>query len=243
VLKWGATDRSVRVGAGPRAILIVRENANAGWQATLNGHRLQSVTVDGWQQGYRLPPHSAGVITLRFQPQQLFAAGMIVGAGAILLLLLLAFVGERRPKPLPALDEVRGSRLGLLAALLGAGFALLGVTGVVLACAAVLGVGALRGARCSMWLAAPALLAVLGMAAAIFPPGSAHSVSDGWLAQALCWLSVALAVTVPLAGTGALHRPRRRRWRSSPYQETAATAVAATDVVRNSTQKWPPKVW
>ena len=36
-------------GAG---VLVTRENANPGWEATQGGRPLASVVVDGWQQGW-----------------------------------------------------------------------------------------------------------------------------------------------------------------------------------------------
>ena len=37
VLSWGPTQRQVQVRATADSYLVVRENANAGWQASLNG--------------------------------------------------------------------------------------------------------------------------------------------------------------------------------------------------------------
>ena len=76
VLGWGRTDRRVAVAAGPESLLVVHENANAGWQATLGGRRLAATTVDGWEQGFVLPAHAAGTVHLRFAPQRDFLLGL-----------------------------------------------------------------------------------------------------------------------------------------------------------------------
>ena len=43
------------IGPGPASYLEVHENYNAGWAATLNGHALRAVYLDGWQQGFVVP--------------------------------------------------------------------------------------------------------------------------------------------------------------------------------------------
>src|SRR5262249_37029313 len=51
-VSWGDTSRTVQVAAGRAAVLVVHENANAGWRATVDGRVLEPVRVDGWQQGF-----------------------------------------------------------------------------------------------------------------------------------------------------------------------------------------------
>src|SRR5206468_10783257 len=67
--KWTATRRSVSVTTTAPAVLVVHENVSAGWQASLAGHRLRSVTIDGWQQGWLLPAGVSGTVRLSFAPQ------------------------------------------------------------------------------------------------------------------------------------------------------------------------------
>ncbi|MER6594261.1 alpha-(1-_3)-arabinofuranosyltransferase family protein, partial [Micromonospora purpureochromogenes] len=55
VLDWAPTQRRVRVAGGESALLVVPENANAGWTATLDGRALPATRVDGWQQAWVLP--------------------------------------------------------------------------------------------------------------------------------------------------------------------------------------------
>ena len=55
VLSWQPDSRAVRIGPGRETYVEVHQNANPGWGATLDGHRLASATLDGWQQGFIAP--------------------------------------------------------------------------------------------------------------------------------------------------------------------------------------------
>ncbi|WP_146132720.1 discoidin domain-containing protein, partial [Streptomyces solincola] len=88
--------RTVRVGAGPASYLQLHENANRGWQATLDGRELTPVRLDGWQQGWLVPEGAGGTVTLEYTPATLYRAGLV--AAAVLLLAVAALaVGRRRP--------------------------------------------------------------------------------------------------------------------------------------------------
>ena len=65
-----------RRGRRGRGLLVVPENVNAGWRATLDGHRLTPVRVDGWKQGYLLPEGEGGRVTLDFTPNRLYQGGL-----------------------------------------------------------------------------------------------------------------------------------------------------------------------
>lgn len=139
--EWHATERTIDVDTHATALLVVHENWNAGWRATLNGHRLQAVQVDGWEQAFVIPAGSQGTVRLDYGPQRLFVAGLIAGAAAVLALLALAF-GPRGRDDYPATRPLRAGRRFALAAGFVA-FALLGgwagaLTFAVLAVAAVL---------------------------------------------------------------------------------------------------------
>jgi arabinofuranan 3-O-arabinosyltransferase len=88
VNSWEATSRSVTVAAGDESILAVPENANAGWTATLNGTPLVKTRVDGWQQAWVLPAGDGGVVDLEFTPDWKYRSGLLIGAIAILALLV-----------------------------------------------------------------------------------------------------------------------------------------------------------
>ena len=78
ILDWGAAERRLHVGAGEESILRVPENQNPGWQATLDGVRLEKVAVDGWQQGYVVPAGQGGTVELAFAPDRIYRAGLVV---------------------------------------------------------------------------------------------------------------------------------------------------------------------
>ena len=82
VRDWGPVRRTVEVGAADEAVLTVPESHNVGWEATLDGQRLEPVRVDGWKQGWLLPEGAAGTVTMTYAPQRTFSVGL--GAGAVL---------------------------------------------------------------------------------------------------------------------------------------------------------------
>jgi arabinofuranan 3-O-arabinosyltransferase len=133
--KWDATERSVTVAAGEASLLVVPENHNAGWAATLNGQQLRPVRVDGWQQAFALPAGEGGTVILRFTPDEPYRTGLAAGAGCILLVVILALLPVRRRAVPAGPPPARGSGrawwmfvpLMLLAVVLGgpAGAALL----------------------------------------------------------------------------------------------------------------------
>jgi hypothetical protein len=184
-MHWGSSDRTVTVGARRTStLLVVHENTNPGWQATLNGRPLPRITVDGWQQGYVLPPGPAATVHLTYPPDRLYRAALLGGAVAVLLLLILAV---RRPRPPRA--RHRGARIRW-----GRDLAL-----AAIAVAAVLGLGAvavvavlavlwwLRPAQWRAWLGT-AVPAVGALAVAILTCG---------VAGAVVWaLVLAVALTV-----------------------------------------------
>ncbi|WP_432051048.1 alpha-(1-_3)-arabinofuranosyltransferase [Verrucosispora sp. NA02020] len=98
VRDWAPTDRTVMVAAGEQALLVVPENANSGWTATLDGERLTTTRVDGWQQAWVLPAGAGGEVRLVFAPDQPYRVGL--GAGALTaagVLVLAGWPARRRP--------------------------------------------------------------------------------------------------------------------------------------------------
>ena len=84
VRSWTTSRRVLDVASGPAALLVLPENVNAGWRATLDGHELTPLRVDGWMQGYLLPAGDGGRVTLEFTPNRLYQAGL--GLGGLLAL-------------------------------------------------------------------------------------------------------------------------------------------------------------
>jgi arabinofuranan 3-O-arabinosyltransferase len=193
VRSWAATDRSVRVDTAAAALLVVRENANDGWQATLDGHRLQSVRVDGWEQGYVVPAGSHGVVHLVYGPQRPFEIGLIGGAVAALLLLVLAIVGGRRSD-----TALAPGRVGAVFIALGgtAAFVLLGGWAGLLTLVAV-SVGALLISRSRFTLPAWLGGALLIVAALTVTRGARSLIfarQNDSLVQLLCLAALAAGV-------------------------------------------------
>ena len=88
VRSWGPVDRVVEVRPGSRSILAVRQNFSPGWEATLNGQRLQPVRMDGWLQGWVVPEGLGGEIRLTFPPDRTYRIGLLAGGAGVLVLFL-----------------------------------------------------------------------------------------------------------------------------------------------------------
>jgi len=159
VQRWQPADRSVRVAErSAPALLVVHENANAGWTASLDGRPLPPVRVDGWQQGWVLPTGAAATVELRFGPDRIYRAGLAVGAVAVLGLVALAAVRPRRT-PAPHLPQPAGSAPARVHRLSGldrgaVGTAVLGAA-VLAEIGGLVGVGLLLGVAAVLWAAVP----------------------------------------------------------------------------------------
>ncbi len=132
VQSWSVVERHLTVpGRLTQRLLAVRENANPGWQATAGGQVLTPIVVDGWQQGWLIPSGYAGEIVLRFLPDVPYRIGLLGGAAAVLILVVLALV-PARPRgahaPRPAVSR-RG--IGPAVPFIVGGMALTAVGGLV----------------------------------------------------------------------------------------------------------------
>jgi arabinofuranan 3-O-arabinosyltransferase len=217
VADWGRSERSVEVEArtGP-SLLAVPENANDGWTATLDGRPLESVTVDGWQQGYVVPPGPAGTIELRYGPSSGYRVALVVGAGLVALLAAGALLDRRRPADADRVTATPAGPRRWPSWLPWVGGAVaLGCLGGAAGLAVALTVGGLRlglgrwrrlGGTALEWTWAVAGFAAYVAAGALLawrPAGSGDYAGDGWAAQILAL--VALAVV--LASTATADRP------------------------------------
>ncbi|SDF52855.1 arabinofuranan 3-O-arabinosyltransferase [Blastococcus aurantiacus] len=128
--RWDAEARVLDVEARDREeLLVVPENTNPGWTATLEGRRLESVAVDGWQQGYVLPAGPAGTVEVTFAPGTIYRTALIAGAATVVLVAVLAVLPVRPPRDAPAGGRHRGrSRVRAVVLVLAAlgGMALIG---------------------------------------------------------------------------------------------------------------------
>jgi arabinofuranan 3-O-arabinosyltransferase len=102
---WTPSRRVLRVAASQPSYLIVNENVNAGWRATLHGRSLQPVRLDGWKQGWLLPAGSRGLVTLTYQPDVQYRAALFAGLGALGLILLIAAAPFRRRRVVVPMTE------------------------------------------------------------------------------------------------------------------------------------------
>jgi arabinofuranan 3-O-arabinosyltransferase len=102
IMAWGPAERLLHVSAAVPSYLIVAQNYNSGWQASLGGRVLQPVRLDGWEQGWLLPARSAGKVTLRYLPDGPYRLSIFAGLGAVLLIMIIAFGPWPRRRPQPA---------------------------------------------------------------------------------------------------------------------------------------------
>ncbi len=94
---WGREDRTVRISAGEEAIVATTENANDGWEATIDGEVLTPIQVDGWRQGWRVPASSTPeTIGLRYRPAGPQRLGLAVALAALVALVAAALIPGRR---------------------------------------------------------------------------------------------------------------------------------------------------
>ena len=131
--------RSMSPPSAASRVLVVPESINPGWIAhTADGSRLTPVTVNGWQQGWVLPPGTAGPVTLTFPSNALYRVGLIGGLALLPVLALLAFpLRRRRAGPMSPRRCGGPGGCPVSAAVLAAGAVISGVTGVVVVGAAL----------------------------------------------------------------------------------------------------------
>ncbi|MGY4654533.1 alpha-(1-_3)-arabinofuranosyltransferase domain-containing protein [Mycobacterium sp. URHB0021] len=137
---WSADHRELTVPASSASrLLVVPESINPGWTARLaDGSQLTPVTVNGWQQGWVLPPGTSGTVTLAFTSNTLYRTGLIGGLALLPLLGLFAFLPVRRRRPPDAMArpwQPGPAAAGVATAATGAVIA--GVAGVVVVGVAV----------------------------------------------------------------------------------------------------------
>ncbi|WP_183408082.1 alpha-(1-_3)-arabinofuranosyltransferase domain-containing protein [Nocardioides pocheonensis] len=207
---WTTHDRTVSVAAGSASVLRIPENRNAGWQASLDGKALTPMTVDGWQQGFRLPAGAGGTVRLHFAPDSTYRLGLFAGGGLAVVLVGAALValllGRRRasqgvPMGIGAAGRRRRSvRRGAGAALVAGGY-LFGGPGVLL--------GVALGLLSGRYLVPPGRLAGPAVALAGSAAGITAALSGPGLPP--LWTDLVAAVGVGLFAAA---------WLVAPEQET-----------------------
>jgi arabinofuranan 3-O-arabinosyltransferase len=219
--RWDAEHRAVQVRARSEAtLLVVPENFNPGWVATLDGSRLEAQTVDGWQQGYVLPAGRAGEVRLDFGPGTTYRAALLVGAAGVVLLAVLLLVPARRPGPPPTGRRTAGA--GVAVSLI-AGTAVIG---------GVVGLAALGLAVAVAWAAGtyrPLVLGLLTSTAMLAAGVVALVTGTVWQATPGPGVPIVQAlVLVALSGVVASLVAVRRRDRSGTSARQRRTGRSAT---------------
>jgi arabinofuranan 3-O-arabinosyltransferase len=142
---WAPDHREIQLAASDvEQILVVPESINPGWTAsTDDGTVLRTVTVNGWQQGFVVPAGTDGTLTLRFESNGLYRAGLATGLALLPILALLALLPARRSRPGRSVPWNPGpwGAVGVV----GAGTLLAGLTGGLLFGAATAVLWWLRG--------------------------------------------------------------------------------------------------
>ena len=184
------------IAGGPQRLLVMGDNTNPGWHATLDGARLDPQVVDGRRQGFVVPAGMSGTLEITFAPDRPFRWGLALGAALAAFVAALALWpdrGRRRPSSSPAPRHRRG-----LVPLLVTGFCgvVAGPVGLVVGAAAA-------AATLTRQVSGPVRIGlVLGL-------GVAAAVVQAWLApgsvgrsgvEATVRLLVLAAFAVALAG-------------------------------------------
>ncbi|GAA4206253.1 alpha-(1-_3)-arabinofuranosyltransferase [Streptosporangium oxazolinicum] len=94
VESWDASRRVVRVSTTEPSYLVVNENHNRGWRASIDGRPLQPARLDGWRQAWSLPP-STGVVVITYEPDGLYRASLVAGGILVALVAALALLRSR----------------------------------------------------------------------------------------------------------------------------------------------------
>jgi arabinofuranan 3-O-arabinosyltransferase len=129
--KWTSSNRTVEIGPGAASYLVINENVNKGWVATLDGKELEPTVLDGWRQGFIVPEGEGGLVELHYKPDGLYHVVLIGGfALAAIPFILFFFPVRRKEEDAPAPEGQWSMPLLWLGGLLAA--VLIGGVGAVL---------------------------------------------------------------------------------------------------------------
>jgi arabinofuranan 3-O-arabinosyltransferase len=222
VASASASRVEVSVGRGEAALLALPQNANPGWQATLDGRRLESVTVDGWKQGFVVPQGAGGQVRIVFGPDSLYRWGLLVGLALVLLVGASAmWRSSRRAAPLAAASVP--AALAVPTALV-LGFVLAGSWGLVVAavCAAA-SVLVRHRLRWGLTTGVAGLVAVAGVLQAALAPGRLGEPGLEGTVRLLCVAAVVLVVSASWRSARPGVHPGHQRTLHQPLGEGGQT--------------------
>ncbi len=146
ITEWQPAHRAVVIPVSdePR-LLELTENANPGWEASIDGSRLEPIRVDGWRQAWVVPSGAGGEVSVDFTPNGAYRSGLIMGAIAVagLLGLLMAPVRRRHGAAVPG--SSRAGRWTLAALAVISATALVGFPGLIICAIGLAGTWWLTG--------------------------------------------------------------------------------------------------
>ncbi|MDS1272206.1 alpha-(1-_3)-arabinofuranosyltransferase [Lipingzhangella sp. LS1_29] len=144
VAGWGDSERRLEIDVDEDSYLVVNENFNEGWEATVGNDDtpLRPVRLDGWRQAWEVSEGTAATVTLSYAPDRAYHAAL--GAGALFALTVVAGAALRPrrrddgPATLPTAGAASLSSLLLVPLALAFGVWIAGVAGALVS-AVVLG--------------------------------------------------------------------------------------------------------
>ncbi|MDX6375121.1 MAG: arabinofuranan 3-O-arabinosyltransferase, partial [Nocardioidaceae bacterium] len=215
--------------SGP-SLLVLPQNENDGWVATMGRQELKAQRADGWKQGWIVPGGTAAEVTFDYRPEGTFRIALGAGAAGVLLCLLGAVLRPRRPaREKPALPALVPGRVGLVdvVVVLTAGGLLVGWYGLAAVAAALVAGVAVR--RFEGWgtLAAAAMLMV-GAGLSWDRITQASWANEWRQAWSLVVIGCVVAALATMLGWPRLRRPRLPRRR-------VVTQVAVSSPPRSRT--------
>ena len=235
---WDASRRELQVPAAPRErVLVVPESVSPAWQARLvadDGAELpdpRPVTVDGWKQGWVLPPADTGATLVLSVPLDgPYRAALLTGPVALLLVLLLFLARGRGDRAGERATPRRAGGPTALAMTAGFGFLVAGPVGLGLfaglTAAALLTSRYLGAGRARSLLMAGAAVGIVTGAALLARapwPSPLGYAGDEWgtqVATVVGLLCAGLAATWPSAGRPrAARRGASQRWAGTSTSE------------------------
>jgi arabinofuranan 3-O-arabinosyltransferase len=219
VQSWRADHRELGVAPSEASrVLVVPESVNPGWVAhRADGTPLTPVTVNGWQQGWVLPPGTEGPVTLTFGSNGLYRAGLIGGLALLPVLALLALLPvRRRAGPDEPARAWRPGRWPTSAAVLAVGAVSSGVAGIVVVGIAVGLRHLLRNReRLCEAITVTSTAGGLTLAGAVLSQNPWRSV-DGYVGHSAGVQLLALISVAMLAASVVERRPERELVREDP---------------------------